>query len=45
MLRDDVGCLAELHRSLIFPFGGDDLRAALAFVGGLQGTEARASFP
>jgi hypothetical protein len=30
MLRDDVGRLTELHRSLIFPFGGDDLRATLA---------------
>ena len=30
MLRDDVGCLAEFHRGLVFPFGGYDLRPTLA---------------
>src|SRR4051812_15480465 len=30
MLRDDVRRLAELHRGLVFPFGGDNLRATLA---------------
>jgi len=30
MLRDDVGRLAELHRGLIFPFSGYDLRPALS---------------
>ncbi len=30
MLRDNVGRLAELHRSLVFPFSGDDLRTTLA---------------
>ena len=30
MLRDGVGCLAELHRGLVFPFGGYDLRPTFA---------------
>src|SRR5580704_4722260 len=40
MLGDDVGGFAELHRRLIFAFGGDDLGTALALGLGFLGHRA-----
>ena len=35
MLRNDVSRLTKLHRSLIFPFGGNDLRTTFTLGLGL----------
>ena len=40
VIRDDVGRSTELHRGLVFAFGGDNLGATFAFGLGLLSVRA-----